>query len=201
MRKIIIIRHGNTFESNEVPRRVGHTDIPLTSYGCEQIHALCDYLKVENLIPDLVLCAPLLRTKKSAQIITDTFNLPTANLNIDLKEMHYGPDENQTDEYIKSRIGPELDMWNTKDVIPDSWPETQERMLDRWHRLMALTDTTLKGYNCIAFVTSQGIARFAPHILPTSSSLSLDSYRLRTAHCSVVSQVQQKWEITKWNQA
>ena len=37
----IVVRHGNTFEADEQPRRIGaRTDLPLTAKGVEQARAL-----------------------------------------------------------------------------------------------------------------------------------------------------------------
>ena len=41
MTQLLIVRHGNTFETGETPRRVGlRTDLPLSSSGRKQANAL-----------------------------------------------------------------------------------------------------------------------------------------------------------------
>ncbi len=41
MTRLVIVRHGNTFEAGETPRRIGaRTDLPLTAAGLEQAEAL-----------------------------------------------------------------------------------------------------------------------------------------------------------------
>ena len=67
---LIIARHGNTFEPNEIPRRIGkRTDLPLTASGLEQAHRLGQYLKNHNLYPDMIITSTLQRTKQMATII------------------------------------------------------------------------------------------------------------------------------------
>lgn len=202
MKTIIIVRHGNTFEPHETPRRIGHTDLPLTDYGQEQIVQVSNSLKSNNLNPTLVLSSPLKRAQLSAQILANSFNIShPIQLEADLTEIHYGPDENQTDEVIRARIGSALADWNEHSLLPNDWPETKESLMSRWDRLIEVCEKHLMDHSTVVLVTSQGIARFAPFVIDITPSLHSHSYRLNTAHYSLIQKKQASWEITQWNQA
>lgn len=202
MPRIIIIRHGNTFHADETPRRIGHTDLPLTEQGQQQIRNLSEKLFNNNIIPDIILSSPLKRAHESACIIANFFKISAdILLKDDLTEMHYGPDENQTEDTIYKRIGSALDEWNKHSIIPKDWPETNEAILQRWYRLDMLCNQLLSQYHNIALVTSQGIARFAPQYYDIHETLSCRSYRLGTAHYGLLEKYSNRWMITQWNQS
>ena len=55
--RIYFIRHGNTFEKNDIPKQIGlQTDLPLTDKGKEQIISLKNYFFTQNIIPSKIFC-------------------------------------------------------------------------------------------------------------------------------------------------
>src|SRR5689334_4391163 len=104
--KLLIARHGNTFGPQDIVRRIGTTDLPLVDSGLKQAQNLGNYLKKNNLIPDIIFTSQLKRTQQTAQEILKILNItiPTHHLII-FNEIDYGPDENQPEEKVISRIG------------------------------------------------------------------------------------------------
>jgi broad specificity phosphatase PhoE len=53
MTRIVIVRHGNTFEAGETPRRIGaRTDLPLTADGQAQADALGRWFAAQRAVDD-----------------------------------------------------------------------------------------------------------------------------------------------------
>lgn len=88
------IRHGET-DWNRERRVMGHKDIPLNSTGIVQAHQSVHYLK--NLGINHVASSPLLRAKKTAEIISSSLELP---LEVDegLSEIRWGEREGKVVE-------------------------------------------------------------------------------------------------------
>jgi probable phosphoglycerate mutase len=103
----VIVRHGNTFESGEPPRRIGaRTDLPLTAKGRAQGAALGAHFAARGWAFARVLVSPLRRTRETAQAIADHLpGTPAAQPCDWLREIDHGPDENATEDAVLARIG------------------------------------------------------------------------------------------------
>ena len=65
--RLIIARHGNTFTKDQTPTRVGgRTDLPLVE--SERGRNIGKYLKLKDMLPDVVFAAPLKRTMETARL-------------------------------------------------------------------------------------------------------------------------------------
>ena len=72
MLTLLIARHGNTFDKGDIPTRVGaRTDLPLVQKGREQARHIANYLKENDILPDIIFTSDLRRTKEMAEIIVD----------------------------------------------------------------------------------------------------------------------------------
>jgi probable phosphoglycerate mutase len=91
---IYLIRHGETQWALE-SRYTGHTDIPLTSIGEEQARGVGEKLKAITF--DRVLCSPLLRARRTAELAEVH---PPAEVNSNLSEFDYGSYEGMTGQEI-----------------------------------------------------------------------------------------------------
>ena len=67
--RIILIRHGDAYSSNENPQR------PLTEQGIAKAKKIGTFLRNTDLNPSLVYCSPKLRAKQTAEIIVEAMNL------------------------------------------------------------------------------------------------------------------------------
>lgn len=201
MTDIYIVRHGNTFDKGDVVTRVGaRTDLPLSDSGREQAIALATHF-VER-VPegfDLAYCSPLLRTLRTAQTILNPAASPPPIETLEfLREVDYGPDENQPEEKVIARIGEAAILaWETKAVPPPGWQVDPERIKSAWIDLIhELVEQ--KPERPVLVVTSNGIARFVLEAIthfaaePTSIKLKTGAYGLIRAEADRVT-------LINWN--
>jgi len=80
--KIYLLRHGET-DWSKIGKLQGHTDIPLNECRVKQITAVGEYFarKGENL--DVIISSPLIRARKSAEIVADITGYPIENIVIE----------------------------------------------------------------------------------------------------------------------
>lgn len=163
MPKLVILRHGNTFDPGDVVLRVGaHTDLPLSSSGCKQAAAVGALLKREYGGFERILSSPLRRTMQTAEIVCDVMGADhRAAIEIadELKEIDYGPDEGRPETEVVARIGQAaLAAWDTYAISPDGWHVDQDALTQSWRQLFK----RIAGQTGpVLAATSNGIARFA----------------------------------------
>ncbi|MDH6306434.1 broad specificity phosphatase PhoE [Parabacteroides sp. PF5-5] len=170
-RKIIIARHGNTFRPGETPTRVGaKTDLPLVEE--HRARSIGIYLKENNLIPDTVYAAPLLRTKQTAELAVQVMGLQTSVIPlVDFVEIDYGVDENRTEEEVMMRLGAGdiakgkaiIDAWNKEAIVPDGWHVNPQQIIRTWEDFAAKVASD-PAHQTVLLVSSNGILRFAPYL-------------------------------------
>lgn len=181
----IIVRHGNTFESGEEPRRIGaRTDLPLTDAGLRQAHALAVHFSVMGLHFDRALVSPLLRTRQTAQAILDMQADAPPALPCDwLREIDHGPDENMPESLVTARIGAEaIEAWDRSATPPPGWTVNAEDRIAGWRDLFAADE------GVTLLVTSNGAARYA---LMADTSLQVpNGMKLRTGAYGIVRKVE-----------
>lgn len=218
---LIIVRHGNTFLPSETPTRVGgRTDLPLV----EEDRARCvgRYLTDNNLRPDKIYAAPLKRTTQTAELIIDQMQLLLQVFpENDFIEIDYGPDENKTEDEVELRlgllslekegvptnnmcreemqkIGRELiDKWNDEAIVPDGWIIDTEEIIQSWEKFA----NNIEDGQTVVLCTSNGIIRFAPHILDMDYSTFCKEYDLKvaTGSVSVFEYTNGQWICKDWN--
>lgn len=183
MTDVFIVRHGNTFDTGDVVTRVGaRTDLPLSKSGRVQAEALGRFFR--DSVPGgfaRAYCSPLLRTRQTADLILHSTNPGRAvepPLEF-LREIDYGPDENQPEDRVIERIGEHaMRLWEDSAVPPPGWMIDPEMIKQQWAALFStLSADSVAGP--VLIVTSNGIARFA---LDTVSSAETDvaSIKLKT---------------------
>ncbi|MBD2841051.1 histidine phosphatase family protein [Erythrobacter sp. KMU-140] len=171
----VIVRHGNTFESGEKPRRIGaRTDLPLTATGVDQAAALGRHFVQKGWQFVRVLVSPLARTRQTAEAALSHFpNAPDLEFADFLKEIDHGPDENKTESEVIDRIGDHaLKAWDETAQVPSDWVVDPESRMTAWRELFA-ANSDADGATLL--VTSNGAARFA---LLADESLLGDAVRL-----------------------
>lgn len=201
MTRLLIIRHGNTFTADEVARRVGvRTDIPLVQSGIEQARALGVYLKREDLIPDAVYASALIRAQETATVMVHEAgcDLPVRT-DESFNEIDHGPDENTTDAEIIERIGQHaLDQWNEFGVVPDGWNVDPRAIQKSW---VNFADECLekRAGQLTCVVSSGGIIRFAPILLPDAHLPDGIQPKVKTASMGLFEHNGQSWQCVFWN--
>ena len=176
----VIVRHGNTFEVGERPRRIGaRTDLPLTATGASQARALGRHFAAEGHHFDHVLVSPLLRTRQTAEIILEEVTPAAIAEQCEwLREIDHGPDEDMPEDTVLARVGREaLEGWDRNCLPPPGWTVDTEMRLAGWR---ALLEGPRAGSTLI--VTSNGAARFALLADPmlVAASARLGSMKLPT---------------------
>lgn len=198
---LIIARHGNTFESGQPPRRVGaRTDMPLTETGREQARAIGRWLKAHDLIPDVAYSSTLRRTIDTADLaVRECLKQPVFPLAI-FDEIDYGPDENALEDDVLKRIGADaLKNWDEHGVVPDGWQCDPAQIIANWIGFARQITEHGDGEKILA-VTSNGIARFAPHITGDFDAFRKQhSLKISTGAVCVLDHDGQRWSIRHWN--
>ncbi len=196
---LIIARHGNTFEAEQVPTRVGaRTDLPLVSSGEEQALRLGHALKNSGLIPNRVFTSTLQRTITTARLVCvamacDVVHEPAAYFD----EIDYGPDENRPDSDVVARIGAEsLKAWDKDGTMPEGWSPRPEKIIQNWKDFLLRVQNEFKGQQVLV-VTSNGVARFAAACTVNGADFPL---KLATGCYGVItSEGHNIWRMQEWN--
>lgn len=179
MTKLIIIRHGNTFDKGDVVLRAGsRTDLPLSSSGHAQAEKLGTHLKDQGLLPDLVLTSHLKRTKETAAraLAAIGHTCPTTP-RPELNEIDYGIDDGKPETEVTARLGQQtLTDWDKKTIMPPEWSPRPDQICANLCHLF--NDFKEQGHSTIWLVTSNGIARFIPELCKTSGPVDI---KLKTA--------------------
>lgn len=199
MTTLIVARHGNTFESGEIPRRVGaRTDMNLTAKGLEQGKNLGTHFKSENLLPQFIYTSRLKRTIQTAQEIMAASGLSLTPQASDIfNEIDYGPDENQTEDTVIARIGEAaIKDWENHGTLPAGWSPDAGSIIQNWKRF-AVQMTTEHPNDTVLVVTSNGIARFALNLAANGSEFDL---KLATGAYGILEHSPETgWTIRGWN--
>ena len=165
MGRIIVCRHGNTFDKGDTVTRVGgRTDLPLSVSGKAQAEALARHFAGTHF--QAAYCSSLRRTHETATAILDAQpDSPTPAVLSFLTEIDYGPDENVAEEKVVARIGETaMRAWEEDSRVPDGWIVDKQAIHSGWKAL--LTEAArLPKTNTILVVTSNGIARFLPDVV------------------------------------
>ena len=195
MTQVYIVRHGNTFEDGEIPRRIGvRSDLPLVTSGRAQADQLGRYFDQRGIQFDRALCGSLLRTSETAAGILAYQRTPTIRRAAWLDELDHGVDEGRPETEVISRVGREaLDAWDWDATIPDGWTADTRSRVAAWRRFL---NSTVDGRSLL--VTSNGAARFVflAMVLPRPRT----GLKLRTGSYGVLDRGKDGvWCVTEWD--
>jgi probable phosphoglycerate mutase len=184
MTRLVVVRHGNTFETGEAPRRIGaRTDLPLTAAGVAQAEALARHFAANGIVFDLVLSGELQRTRRTAEAIAGGQPIETARF---LTEIDHGPDEGQPETAVIDRIGNDaITLWETQWVAPEGWEVGAQWRLLAWREFVERVAEELPG-GTILLVTSNGAARFALAALGLKPGENRAGVKFRTGSYGVI---------------
>lgn len=199
---LIIARHGNTFGPGDTPTRVGRrTDLPLVASGEAQAKRIGDYLRRRQMVPDAVFAAPLKRSHDTARLAVEALgcNL-TITLDARFNEIDYGPDENQPESAVVARIGAQaLRDWNDCARVPPGWQADPHAITHNW---LAFGDACRQSFGgqTVLVVTSNGIARFAPHLTGDFEAFRRrHDIKIATGALCFFRVQGSQWAIEQWN--
>ncbi|SES03845.1 histidine phosphatase family protein [Sphingobium sp. YR768] len=173
MRRLFIIRHGNTFASSAQACRVGaRTDIPLVDSGRDQADRIGQWFAAQALPVRHILSSPLLRARETANRIGAAIDHPVDGQRDWLGEIDHGPDEGRPESEVLARIGAQALLdWDTRAIAPDGWIVDADARIAAWRAYFAE-----EGEGVDLLVTSNGAARFAL----LAAGLPLGTLKLRT---------------------
>lgn len=202
MTTLIIARHGNTFGPGDTPTRVGaRTDLPLVESGQEQARMIGRWLRENRNIPDVVYASELRRTQETASIAIKESGISNPVYTLDIfNEIDYGPDENKPEAEVIARIGEQaIKDWDEQAIVPDGWQVDPQAVITNWHnfadQVRAHDDN-----ETVLVVTSNGIARFAPHILGDFEGFTANhTIKLSTGALAVFTYENGAWTAQEWN--
>ena len=202
MLKLLIARHGNTFDKYDVIRRVGlRTDIPLSNSGINQCSKLGQYIFDNYKNIDHVFCSQLQRTQQTAEIIVEKYrtNTPKIKVLTQLNEIDYGIDEGKPESDVLKRLGEKaLKDWDDFAIIPEGWLFDKDNCEKS---LLELSNNLIEQYNnkTVLLITSNGIARFLPSILKDKTNFQKKhKLKMPTASISEFIYDNQNWQCKFW---
>ena len=200
MKRLYVVRHGNTFESGEAPRRIGYrTDLPLTVAGREQADALGRPFR-SNVEFSRAFSSNLLRTRETAQAILMRQSDPLALEHAEfLNEIDHGPDEDRPEGEVLERVGRSaLDLWDTALIPPAGWDAGADWRIPAWRAFAAEIDQA-QGDAAILLVTSNGAARFALSAFGLNSGDKSKAAKLRTGSYGLIEIDGGRFRLKVWD--
>ncbi|GAA4723336.1 acid phosphatase [Isoptericola chiayiensis] len=109
--RLVLLRHGDTAWASE-GRHTGRTDVPLTPAGEAEARRAGD--RLHGLDPALVLCSPLQRARRTAELA----GYPDAVVDADLAEWDYGPVEGRTSAEVGAVLGRPYEIFRDGVAVP-----------------------------------------------------------------------------------
>lgn len=197
MARLFVVRHGNTFDKGDVVTRVGgRTDLPLSVSGRAQAEALAAHFADTPFAA--ALASPLERTRATARtILSRRSDAPALLIRGFLREIDYGPDENQPEEKVVARIGEAaLAAWDADGTPPPDWQVDPAVLRAGWAELLHDIAELPEASNVLV-VTSNGTARFLPDVVQEAPA-GLDR-KLKTGAWGEVAVDGPRAVITHWN--
>ena len=188
MIRLILVRHGNTFEEHETAVQVGaRTDLSLTAKGRLQAEGVADYLLARGIAPKAIYAGSLKRQAESAQILSERLHV-TVTHQAALTEIDYGPWEALPAEEIAKGWPKEYAAWTEEFVWPKglfgSSLEEHKAQIENW--LNFLRSTFASGDIVVGF-TSNGLLRF------------FKNEKVKTGHFCELALLPQGFEVRSWN--
>lgn len=138
MAELVLVRHGET-EWSRTGRHTGRTDVPLTPAGEQRAHALSGRLDRPFV---LALSSPLERAARTAALAG-----VVADVEPDLVEWDYGPEEGRTTEQARADR-PGWTVWHGTGLAetPDGVGARMRRVLARVRPALGTGDVCLVGH-------------------------------------------------------
>ena len=199
---LIIVRHGNTFAPQDTPTRVGRrTDLPLVQSGEAQARKLGAYFRRHRIWPDVVFAGTLKRSYDTARLALEALGSQRPiTVDVMFDEIDYGPDENQTEADVMARIGAQaLQDWDEQAKVPDGWQVDPDAIIRNWLAFGARCRTEFAG-KTVLVVTSNGMARFAPHLTGDFAAFTRHhSIKMATGAFCIFRVKDRRWVVEQWN--
>lgn len=201
MLTLLIARHGNTFDPGDTILRVGkRTDLPLSKSGVEQAKNLGHFLQKKYPNIDRVIVSSLKRTQQTASLALPDISF---EINSMFDEIDYGVDDGCPESSVVARVGADaLKKWEDNAIPVPEWHINPEEIIQHWKNFACSCVAERENNSVLLVVTSNGIARFAPHILANFAEFKQNHpLKLKTGAITAFHYDNGKWQIDYWNHA
>ena len=197
--RIIICRHGNTFDKGDVVTRVGgRTDLALSTSGQAQAERLRGVFHPNNSPYNFTraFSSNLRRTRETGLKVLENAH-PARLLTRDfLKEIDYGIDENRPETEVVERLGQDvLNDWDQKAIVPDGWDVNPKQIRADWRKFLI---EMVQSPGDVLVVTSNGIARFCLNAVDAITCAE-PPLKLATAAYGIIVCENEKIILQSWN--
>lgn len=189
-RTLLFARHGNTFGPGDKVVWVGReTDLPLVEKGLQQAASAAEAFRRKGLIPDVIYCASLQRTRRFAEIVAETLGVGEPQIDGRLDELDYGSWAGRGNDEILAAdpaAAAAMEAWNGADAWPvqAGWVSQRETVMEAL-REFAEDRLAPNRHERPLVVSSNGILRFLPRLL-LEKSAQLPSFKMRTGHLGLI---------------
>ena len=197
MSRILLARHGNTFGPGDTPVWVGaKEDLPLVESGEVQARALGGALADAGIIPSRIICGPLKRTRRAAEIVGALTGCSgTEMIDERLKEIDYGSWGGKSNDEIIAEFGQEaLDCWDKHHRRPPGadWSPAEDVL--EANALAAMRQAAKEDLTLV--ITSNGVLRYMYAALTGPEA----SAKVKTGHICAVQFEGDAGERLFWNE-
>jgi broad specificity phosphatase PhoE len=201
--RLILARHGNTFEAGETPVWVGaREDYPLTAKGEEQSRAIGAALEAAGIVPARIIAGPLKRTREGAALAARACRFD-GEVEIDerLKEIDYGVWGGRSDDDIAEDWGAgAIEAWRERSVVPHGAGWTPDPQTIEAHAKAVLGALAHNPGGDVLLISSNGILRYF-HRLIAGAGAPPEEAKVKTGHMGAARLTGGVWRLEFWNLA
>lgn len=204
---LLLVRHGNTFNTDETPTYVGaRTDLPLTITGQDQAEAWAKAMDAAGLLPARVLCSTLQRTIKHMEPMTRKLGMRAAEPDKRLNEMDYGTWENKSNDEVDAMYGSDAvrKAWDKEGKRPDDagFLPSEMDLAKNIAGLVAELQANHDDDKIVVICSSNGIIRYFLKLVPGAyeSAMKNNALKVGTGSVSAIDLPREgKAKVLFWN--
>lgn len=205
--KLILARHGNTFEADQPAYYVGsQQDLPLVEFGKAQAVRLGKIWA--QYYPNLaaVYTGPLRRMIATAEIALQTMSSDICSqIDTRLNELDYGLWSGLTSAEVKQRFGEEdYERWEKHSQWPQrgEWGESEAAVIERIQCFAQEITSRYLPEQCVCVVASGGCLRYFLTLIPHKLEELAEKQQLKiaTGRMCVMQYQHGQWQLESWNQ-
>ncbi|MBI1263490.1 MAG: histidine phosphatase family protein [Alphaproteobacteria bacterium] len=201
--RLILARHGNTFEAGETPVWVGaREDLPLTRAGEDQSRAIGAAHKAAGIRPARIIAGPLKRTRDGAVLAARACGF-AGHVEIDerLKEIDYGAWGGRSDTDIAAQWGAEaIEAWRERSVVPAGAGWSPHPAVIEANARAVLDAIAQDPGGDVLLISSNGILRYF-HRLIAGAGAPPEEAKVKTGHMGAARLAGGVWRMEYWNLA
>ncbi|MDP3509504.1 MAG: histidine phosphatase family protein [Candidatus Melainabacteria bacterium] len=201
--KLILARHGNTFAPGDKVTWVGSAnDLPLVQSGLEQAERAATALEGAKLAA--IYCAPLLRTKKFAEIVASKqTTIATPIIDNRLTELDYGDWSGLSDDEISAKFGDSLKNWINTSTWPNGchWASNEAEVTAEVQSIVAELEAK-HADQTVLLVSSNGRLRYFLKLIAGEFERRVadKQFKMGTGKISLLTSQGKTYSLLAWNQ-